>query len=555
MENHDYTDTGLKMAELILPGVYKTAAEYEALYPPRGLPEGACVTRIAPSPTGYLHLGVLFTSMCNHLVARSSSGIFYLRIEDTDKKREVKGGIADIVNGLDRFGITIDEGFVAPDRQSGAYGPYQQSERGEIYRSYAKELIKKGLAYPCFCTSEELAEIRTEQETLKIRTGYHGKWAKYRDISYEDVKAKVDIGQPFVVRLRSDGSEERRIKFDDGIKGKLEMPENDEDFVILKSDGIPTYHFAHAIDDHLMRTTHVIRGDDWISSTPKHLQLFKLLGFKAPKYAHVANIMVNDGSGKRKLSKRKDPQAAMRYYAEEGYPAESIIEYLMTIANSDFEDWRRANQSAPIKDFKFGLKKMSVSGALFDLDKLKDVSKNIISAMDTETVFTRILDWAEEFDAEFYELLTADRDYAKAMYSIDRENKKPRKDIAKWDEAKEYAAYIFDSLYTPCYNMPENISESDVSALLTEYVKVYDPGDDNSEWFGKIKSICPMIGFAAEVKEYKQNPDAYKGHAGDASTIIRIAVTGRRNTPDLCSIMRLLGRERCVQRMEKLINN
>ncbi len=544
MENYD------KLADLLLPDVDKSPADYEALYPPRGLPEGARVTRIAPSPTGYLHLGVLFTAMCNKRVAATTGGVFYLRIEDTDKKREVEGGIADIVGGLTRFGVTIDEGFVEAGREEGAYGPYQQSKRGPIYRCFAKELIKQGLAYPCFCTEEELAAIREEQEAGKIRTGYHGKWARCRDMTYEEVKKRVEAGEKFVVRLRSPGSEENRVTFDDGIKGKIQLPENDEDFVILKSDGIPTYHFAHVVDDHLMRTTHVIRGDEWISSTPKHLQLFRLLGWKPPKYAHVAPIMKEENGGRRKLSKRKDPEAAVRYYIEAGYPPEAVIEYLMTVASSDFEDWRRANKTADLNAFKFNLKKMSVSGALFDLNKLRDVSKNYISLMDADRVTGEILGWARDFDPAFYDLLAADPAYTKAIFSIDRDCPKPRKDIAKWDEAKTYAAYFFDGLYTPCFELPENLSAADAAAALTAYMPVYDPADGREAWFQKIKDICPGIGFSPEVKEYKKNPAAYKGHAGDVSTVIRIAVTGRRNTPDLCSIMQLLGKERCMARME-----
>lgn len=544
MENYE------KLADLLLPDVDKSPADYEAIYPPRALPEGARVTRIAPSPTGFLHLGVLFTAMCNKRVAASTGGVFYLRIEDTDKKREVEGGIADIVEGLNRFGVTIDEGFVAPDREEGAYGPYQQSKRGPIYRCFAKELVKKGLAYPCFCTEEELSAVRERQEARKVRTGYHGEWAKCRDISYEEAKRRIGAGESFVVRLKSPGSEDNRVAFDDGIKGKIELPENDEDFVILKSDGIPTYHFAHAVDDHLMRTTHVIRGDEWISSTPKHLQLFKLLGWKAPKYAHVAPIMKEEDGGRRKLSKRKDPEAAVRYYAQAGYPPESVVEYLMTVASSDYEDWRRANKSSPVETFKFNLKKMSVSGALFDLDKLRDVSKNVISQMDADAVTARILEWAAQYDPDFHALLSADPAYAKAVFAIDRDGPKPRKDIAKWDEARDYAAYFFDALYVPCHELPEHIAPADAAAVIEAYLPVYDPADDKDAWFRKIKEICPGLGFASEVKEYKKNPQGYKGHAGDASTVIRIAVTGRRNTPDLCSIMRLLGKARCIGRME-----
>lgn len=544
-----------KMAELLLPDIDNTPDYYEELYKPRTLPEGARVTRIAPSPTGYLHLGTLFAALVNRITATSTGGVFYTRIEDTDKKREIEGGTRDIISGLDRFGIKIDEGFVAADKQSGEYGPYKQSERAEIYQTYAKSLIKQGLAYPCFCTAEELDAVRKIQEEQKERTGYHGKWAKHRDITYDEAKALINEGKTYVVRLKSPGNEENRIVFDDCVKGKIEMPENDEDFVILKSDGIPTYHFAHAVDDHLMRTTHVLRGDEWISSVPKHIQLFKLLGFKPPKYGHISPIMKLDNGAKRKISKRKDPEAAVHFFAEQGYDSESVIEYLMTIAASDFEDWRRANPDKSYKDFKFNLKKMSVSGALFDSDKLSDVSKTVISKLDSGTVYNRLTDWAKEFDPEFYEILTENPDYTRAMLSIDRDVPKPRKDIAKWSEAKEYFSYFFDKLYTPDFTLPENIAPTDAAEFLKKYKSVYNSSDDRQQWFDRIKQIAPEIGFAAETKQYKADPQSFKGHAGDLSTVLRIAVTGRRNTPDLCSIMQVLGYETCISRIDAAINS
>ncbi len=544
-----------RMAELLLPDIDKTPDYYEQIYKPRNLPEGARVTRIAPSPTGYLHLGTLFAALVNRITATSTGGVFYTRIEDTDKKREIEGGVEDIISGLDRFGIKIDEGFVSADKQSGEYGPYKQSERAEIYRTYAKSLIKQGLAYPCFCTAEELDEVRKIQEEQKERTGYHGKWAKHRDITFDEVKALIDEGKPYVVRLKSPGSEENRIVFDDTVKGKIEMPENDEDFVILKSDGIPTYHFAHAVDDHLMHTTHVLRGDEWISSVPKHIQLFKLLGFKPPKYGHISPIMKLDNGAKRKISKRKDPEAAVHFFASEGYDSEGVIEYLMTIAASDFEDWRRANPDKSYKDFKFNLKKMSVSGALFDSDKLNDVSKTVISKLDSKAVFEKLTDWAKEFDTEFYEILTENPDYTRAMLSIDRDVPKPRKDIAKWSEAKDYFSFFFDKLYTPDFTLPENITPADAAEFLKRYKSVYNVSDDRQQWFDRIKQIAPEIGFAAETKQYKADPESFKGHAGDLSTVLRIAITGRRNTPDLCSIMQVLGYDTCISRIDAAINS
>ncbi len=548
-------NTNEMMAELLLPNIDKTPDFYENLYPARNLPEGSRVTRIAPSPTGYLHLGTLFAALVNRITATSTNGIFYTRIEDTDKKREIEGGIEDIIDGLNRFGITIDEGFVSGNEQKGIYGPYQQSQRAEIYQTYVKELIKQGLAYPCFCTAEDLEKVRNEQEALKIRTGYHGKWVKHRDISYEEAKALIDSGKNFVIRLKSPGNEENKIIFDDAVKGKIEMPENDEDFVLLKSDGIPTYHFAHAVDDHLMHTTHVLRGDEWISSVPKHIQLFKILGFKPPKYGHISPIMKLDGGAKRKISKRKDPEAAVHFFAEQGYDSECVIDYLMTIAASDFEDWRRANPDVSYKNFKFNLKKMSVSGALFDEVKLIDVSKNRVSKLNSTQVYEKVTDWAKEFDKEFYDILTSDEQYSKSVFAIDRDVPKPRKDIAKWSEVKEYFAYMFSETFSPAFEMPENINSDDAIAFLESYKTVYNPEDDRQAWFDRIKAIAPTIGFASETKEYKANPDNFKGHAGDLSTVLRIAVTGRRNTPDLCSIMQVLGKEECINRINNAIIN
>ncbi len=543
------------LAELLLPNIKKTPDYYENLYPTRNLPEGARVTRIAPSPTGYLHLGTLFAALVNRITATSTGGVFYTRIEDTDKKREIEGGIEDIIEGLDRFGISIDEGFISGSEQKGAYGPYKQSERAEIYQTYVKELIRQGLAYPCFCTAEELEKVRNSQEAAKKRTGYYGDYAKHRNITFEEAKALIDEGRKFVIRLKSTGSEENKITFEDAVKGKIEMPENDEDFVLLKSDGIPTYHFAHAIDDHLMRTTHVLRGDEWISSVPKHIQLFKILGFKPPKYGHISPIMKLDNGAKRKISKRKDPEAAVHFFAQEGYTGESVINYLITIAASDFEDWRRANPDEGYKKFKFNLKKMSVSGALFDQNKLTDVSKNMVSKLRSQEVYELLSAWAKEFDSEFYDILTANPDYSRSVLAIDRDVQKPRKDIAKWSEAKDYFSYLFDSLFTPSYELPENISKADALSFLEEYKNMYSPEDDRQQWFDLIKAIAVKIGFAAETKEYKANPEAYKGHAGDLSTVLRIAVTGRRNTPDLCSIMQVLGREICIYRIENFIKS
>ena len=537
-----------KLANVMFPEPLKTPEEYETVYPPRQLSEGARVTRVAPSPTGYLHIGTFFCALVDRMVA-GQNGVFYFRLEDTDQKREVAGGADNLLSGLNTFGITIDEGFVAPGEVKGDYGPYKQSDRVAIYHTFVKELVKQGNAYPCFCTEETRAEARTRQEAAKARTGYYGEYALCRNISTEEAIARIEAGESYVVRLRSPGSEERRIKFDDLLRGTIEMPENDEDLVLLKSDGIPTYHFAHAVDDHFMRTTHVVRGDEWIASVPKHLQLFRMLGFKAPKYLHISPIMKMDGDSKRKISKRKDPEAAMQYYAEEGYSADSVQEYLMTIASSDFEDWRRRNQDAPRAEFPFNPKKMSVSGALFDMDKMNDVSKGVISRMTAEDVAAAVIDWAAQYDADFHRLLTADVAFTTGIFAIDRGGNKPRKDMAKWSDAKDYTTYFFDEMFDGAFELPENIAPADAKAILAAYVDVYDETQDKQAWFDTVKSICEPLGFCPEVKEYKKDPTGWKGHAGDVSTVIRLAVTGRRNTPDLCAIMQLLGRERVMKRL------
>jgi glutamyl-tRNA synthetase len=547
-----YMSLNQKLADLMFPDVTHSPEHFENIYPPRKLNEGARVTRIAPSPTGYLHLGVLFTAMVNRIAAKSTGGVFYFRLEDTDKKREVEGGAEDILKGLEAFGVIPDEGLTASGEEIGRYGPYRQSERAGIYHVYAKSLVELGLAYPCFCSEEEREKARQEQEKMKLRTGYYGEFAVCRGLTAEQAIEKIERGLPFVVRLRSPGSEENRIVFDDLIKGRIEMPENDEDIVLLKSDGIPTYHFAHAVDDHLMRTTHVIRGDEWVSSAPKHLQLFKALGFKPPKYAHVSPIMKDDDGGRRKLSKRKDPEAAVRYYAEQGYPADSVMEYLMTIANSDYEEWRRRNPKADRSEFKFSIKKMSVSGALFDINKLNDVSKTVIAAMDAKSVARQVLDWAGEFDQEFYYRLSRDFDYAAGIFSIDRGGDKPRKDIAKWSDVPDYVSYFFDETFEIRDSLPDNVKPEDAAKIIGEYLKVYNPDEDKTQWFETMKSICPKLGFCPEVREYKKNPGGYKGHVGDVSAVIRLAVTGRKNTPDLCSIMKLLGKDRVFQRLEQM---
>ena len=547
-----------KLAELLFPDVTGTVAELEEKYPERNLKEGARVTRFAPSPTGYLHIGGLFGALVDVLTARATGGVAYLRVEDTDKKREIDDGVSAIINGFNSFSIDFDEGVTGFNTEKGDYGPYTQSQRAEIYHIVAKELVQKGLAYPCFCTADELSQIRSEQEKGDaLIWGYFGKWAKCRDLSLEEIEKNIKEGKPYVLRFRSDGQEYKRIFFDDIIRGKIEMPENIIDEVLLKSDGIPTYHFAHACDDHFMRTTHVIRGEEWISSVPKHIALFKACGFKVPKYAHTPQVMkIDEEDGtKRKLSKRKDPEAAVSYFVEEGFPKESLIEYLLTLLNSNFEDWRRANPKADAFSFPFNLKKMSPSGCLFDLVKLNDVSKNVISVMNAEAVYNYIAEWAKKYDEDFFNVFTADPEKSKAMVNIDRESPKPRKDIAKWSEVKEYFSYMFDEFYAPAFELPENIQKEDAKAILESYLKVYSAEDDKDAWFSKIKDLCEPLGFTPNVKEYKKNPELFKGHVGDVSTVIRLAVTSRKNTPDLCSIMSLLGKEKIEARINNVLKS
>lgn len=541
-----------ELAQLLFPDIDKSTDYYENLYPPRNLKEGARVTRFAPSPTGFLHLGNLFACSVAYKTAKTTDGVFYVRVEDTDQKRKVEGAVEVMLQGLKTYGITADEGVMPDGSQKGDYGPYIQSQRKEIYQTYAKWLVEQGLAYPCFCSADDLEALRQQQENDDIK-GYYGKYAKCRDLSYEQVKANIDAGMSWTLRLRSPGDVSKKCYFDDMIKGKIEMPENVIDVVLLKTDGIPTYHFAHVIDDHLMRTTHVIRGDEWIASVALHLQLFKVLGFKPVKYAHVAPLMKEENGNKRKLSKRKDPELAVTYYEQEGFPAESVNEYMLTIMNSNFEDWRRTNKDADINSFPFNLKKMSVSGALFDLVKLTDVSKNVICTMAAQDVFDKSYEWAKEYNKQLAALYEKDKAYATAVLNIDRGNKKPRKDIAKWSDIMDYISYMYDETFEKNYELTGNATPQLAADALELYEDIVDVNDDKDTWFSKIKELCPQVGCTPNVKEYKQNPDAYRGHVGDVSTVIRVALTGRTNTPDLFAITALLGADRVRERIENAI--
>lgn len=543
-----------KIAELIFSDVDKSTEYYEELYPARELPEGARVTRFAPSPTGYLHFGGLYAGFASKLTAQTTNGVFMLRIEDTDKKREVEDGVTGIVTGLKAFGVSPDEGVTGFNTEYGKYGPYTQSHRRAIYRAYAKKLMEEGKAYPCFCTPEDLDEIRAKQENEDIK-GYYGSYAKCRNLTDDEIIEKINAGIPYTVRLRSTGDISRKIKFDDMIKGKIEMSENVNDVVILKADGIPTYHFAHAIDDHLMHTTHVVRGDEWIASVPLHIELFRTCGFKPVKYAHIAPIMKEENGGKRKLSKRKDPEANVSYYIEKGYPEASVKEYMLTILNSNFEEWRKANKTENISKFPFNLKKMSVSGALFDMVKFNDVSKNVISVMTAKEVYKLVTDWAMDYNEVLYALFVDDKEKATAILNIDRDNPKPRKDIACWEEVENYVSFFYNELYNADNTLPEHIAKADAVEILTKYKEIYSANDTKEEWFNKIKELCSACGFTPNVKEYKQNPDAFKGHVGDVSTVIRVAVTSRTNTPDLYYIMQILGTDEVMNRIDNAINS
>lgn len=541
------------LADLLFPNLKMTVEEVESKYPPRMLQEGAIVTRMAPSPTGFVHLGNLVQGLTAERMAHQSNGVLFLRVEDTDAKREVPGAVEVLLETLKHYGISFDEGATI-DGDSGNYGPYRQRQRADIYHVFAKKLVEQGMAYPCFCTEEQLAAMREQQEANKETTGYYGKYAMWRDRSIEDIKEQIDAGCPWVLRFRSTGSIENQFKFDDLVKGKLTITENDIDHVLLKSDGIPTYHFAHAVDDHLMRTTHVVRGDEWLPTLPFHIQLFNALGFKLPKYVHIGPLMKMDGNSKRKLSKRKDPELALTYYKAEGFPVEAVYEYIMTLLNSNFEDWRRANPDAPADTFKFSPKKLNPAGSLFDYAKLTDVSKNVICKMDAEKVYTLLTEWANEFDTDFGAKLTADPEFAKKILAIGRGGKKPRKDLAVWKDAKPYMGFFYDDYFAIEEAIPEKFSRDDVKTVLNQFKEKFDMADDMNTWFGKIQQIGEEIGYTSDMKAYKANPEAYNGNVSDVSMFIRIAVTGKMNSPDMYAVMQILGKEKVIARIDAMLN-
>lgn len=548
-----------QLADLLFPNIDKTPEYYVIKYPKRNLPEGAKVTRFAPSPTGFIHMGALYAAVIPERMAHQSGGVFFLRIEDTDKKREIEGGVSEIINSFAHYEIKFDEGMTSENTEKGIYGPYKQSERKEIYQTFAKMLVEKGLAYPCFCSEEDLNEIRAKQEELKENPGYYGKWAKHRNASLDEVKAELDKGKAFVLRLKSPGIPENRIVINDLIKGAVEMPENDQDIVLLKSDGIPTYHFAHAIDDHFMGTTHVIRGDEWLSSAPIHYQLFEILGWEKPNFAHVPPVLKMDGSSKRKLSKRKDPEAAVSYYSEQGFPVESVREYLLTLINSNYEEWRIENPTAPNTEFTMDLAKMGTGGALFDLVKLTDISKDRIALMSADKVYDMTFEWAQQYDTELALQMKNNEAYTRAILGIERGVEKPRKDIAKWSDVRGYLGYFYDNWFEEYtkegYAFPENLSKEDIKAVLETYKNTYNKDDDKDTWFSRAKEAAVTLGFAKDAKTYKKNKESYKGHIGDFMGVVRVAISGRKNTPDLYDLLSIMGEERAKARFEKAIKS
>ncbi len=546
------------IADLLFPNIKNTAEYYVKKYAKRNLPEGAIVSRFAPSPTGYVHMGSLLTAFYDYIFAKQSNGVYYLRIEDTDLERTIQNGVEGIISDLDAFSVVADEGVNESRKSSGKYGPYIQTERKEIYQTFAKELVKKGMAYPCFCSKDELDKIRTKQEKNKeVQIGYYGKYATCRNLTYAQIKANIDAKKPFVIRFKAQANIGDRVKFIDKVRGEIEMADLVNDVVILKSDTmLPPYNFAHAVDDTLMGTTVVIRSNEWLNSVPEHLQLFKALGFKAPEYAHVAFVQkIDEQTGtKRKISKRKDPETAVSSMLKEGYPTESVWEYLYTLGNTNFEEWRLNNPTAPLSDFKMTFEKISLSGALFDINKFNDVSKNVISRMPAQKVYDLTLDWAIKYNGEWANILRENREYCINMFKIDRENEKPRKDITKWSDIPSLYSYMIDDLYfmatsTKDYELLEGFNKETYSKIFANYLSTYKDSDTKEEWFAKIKEMCPALGFAAEVKEYKKNPAEYLGHCGTVCTIIRIALTGKQNSLDLYAICKLLGAEEVRNRL------
>ena len=540
------------LAELLFPDTTESPEDMEARFPERQLPAGANVTRIGPSPTGFVHLGNLYNALIGERIAHQSNGVFYLRIEDTDNKREVEGAVETVINAMNYFGVHFDEGAVANGGDNGSYGPYRQRQRKAIYHVFAKHLVQRGLAYPCFLTAEEIDAIREQQTANKENPGIYGKYAKCRDLSIDDVKANIEAGKEWVLRYRGTETDEY-IAVEDAIRGKVEMPRNNMDFVLLKSDGIPTYHFAHVVDDHLMRSTHVIRGEEWLSSLPMHVELFGALGWKQPVYCHTATLMKIDEEtgGKRKLSKRKDPELALSYYQQEGISPDAIWEFLLTILNSNYEEWRLADPSADYKDFPYSLSKMSISGALVDLDKLRNISKDVIGRMPAEDVCAGWLKWCEEYCDEFAQLIKKYPERTVAALNVGRQAAKPRKDIETWKQACDFMSFYYDETFSIKDQWPEEVDEATRKLFFSKYLESYDHSDDSSAWFDKVKVITDELGFAVKPKDFKKNPDQYKGSIVHITNMLRIALTGHANAPDIHEVSHVLGENIVRRRLEK----
>lgn len=546
-----------KLAELLFPNITFTPDELEKKYPKRDLPEGAKVTRLGPSPTGFIHLGNLYGAFVDERLAHQSDGVFFLRIEDTDDKRFVEGAIDLIIDSLRFFDINFDEG-AGKDGDRGEYGDYTQSHRGEIYAAFAKKLVAEGKAYPCFLTEDEIALIREKQEEAKLNPGIYGEHALSRELTYEQVEANIAKGKPYAIRLKSGGNpnpeEAKRIHVLDAIRGELDMPENFQDTIILKTTGIPTYHFAHVIDDHLMRTTHVVRGEEWLPSLPIHIELFEKLGWEPPVYCHTAQLMkIDEETGnKRKLSKRHDPELSLDYYRRKGYHPKAVREYLLTILNSNFEEWRMENRNAEIDEFKFTTEKMSTAGALFDLDKLNDVSKDVMLKIPAEQIFDFLKSWAEEFSNEHIPMFE-NREYVEKILDLGRQDAKPRKDLIYAEQIVDFISYFFDDFYRATDEMPEEVAAEDVPVILEKYLAGYEHSDDQSRWFDKIRTIAEELGYAAKPKDFKKEPDKYKGHVGHVSTVIRIALMGRSQSPDVWTIQQIMGEDMTKRRISSLL--
>ena len=544
-----------ELAELLFPDIDKTIEYYEELFPERELDKKAKVTRLGPSPTGFIHLGNLYGALVDERMAHLSGGPMLLRIEDTDHKRKVEGSEELIINSLKFFGIEFDEG-VTLDGEKGIYGPYRQSDRKEIYQTAAKYLTEKGFAYPSFVSEEEMTEIREMQEKEGVNTGYYGKWATDRNLSFDEIKKRIEEGKEWTLRLKSGGDPEVAMKFKDGIRGEITVRQNNLDVVLLKTNGIPTYHFAHVVDDHFMRITDVVRGEEWLSTLPIHLELFFVMGWKRPNYNHTAHLMkIEEGGKKRKLSKRKDPELSLEYYMRDGYFPEAVTEYLMTLMNSNYEEWRMKNPDASYTEFNFKTKNMSSSGALFDLNKLNDISKDVLVKMSVEKILNFMLEWSSKFNEEAHNLLTKYHDDLIKLLSIGRGGKKPRKDLMNCTQIMEFIGYYFDEGFEHRDELPERVSKEDAKKIITEYLEMYNQNDTNEEWFEKIKEITDKNGYTSNNKEFKKNPEAFKGNVTDVSTAVRLAVVGRTQSPDLWSIQQIMGEERVKARINKFLES